>query len=112
MAHSSKTVTAELSDTTELLDRLSKAVEDLAGEFKVIRTILDEIQDDLAWAMDKGRLVARQRDTTPPMHITGMAKYPLSPDWAKLLNRTQPKDLPTEVGKLSAGPESSQQSLF
>jgi hypothetical protein len=112
MARSSKSAAATSPDTAELLNRLTNAVAQLAGEVGVLRTILDEIQDDIAWAIDNGRLATRHRDRVPPMHITSMAKDPLSRDWAKLLDRTQPKDLPPEALNAPAGPENSQQSLF
>jgi hypothetical protein len=112
MPRSSKTASADSSDTAELLDRVCKALEALADQVKVMRTILDEIQDDLAWALDNGRLVARHREPAPPMHITSMAKDPLSPDWAKLLNSTRPQDLPPEALHPAAHTERTQQDLF
>jgi hypothetical protein len=79
-------------ETAELVRRLTDAVEEVAGELKVLRTALDEIRDDLGWAISNDRF----RPETQPVPLTSMPRNPLAPDWSERLNRFGPGDLPDD----------------
>ena len=79
-------------EMAEFVRRLIDAVEDLAGELKVLRTVLDEIRDDFGWAISNDRF----RPETQAVPLTSMPRDPLAPDWSERLNRFGPGDLPDE----------------
>ncbi len=75
-------------DSTTVLDRLQE-------ELAIARQMLEEIQDDLAWAIMNHS--GRDHVAPAPLPITSMPLDPCVPDWAERLNRFSVADLPVDA---------------
>src|SRR6266566_889538 len=66
------------------------ATEELAGEVRILRAVLDEVREVMGQILNSGA-----GDNPPPVvrQITSMPLDPLTKDWAKRLNRFSAKDL-------------------
>lgn len=93
MVKSSKTSSVAQEDSVL---KLTEAVEALAGEVRVLREILDRLQDDFAWALHNDAFRATLKAPVPPMVITSLPRDPLAKDFAARINRYRPEDLPPE----------------
>lgn len=78
------------TDDGSQLKRLIDAVEAVAGQLHVLRQVLDEIREEVQWAIRNDRL------RCPPhvCRVTSMPADPLAPEWAERLNELTPTDLP------------------
>ena len=85
---------SKATDEQDAMQRIADAVEKLAGEVEMLRTIIDRLQDDFAWALNNDAFGRIKPDAGPAMHITSMPRDPLAPDWHERLNRFRPEDLP------------------
>jgi hypothetical protein len=99
--------------TARLLQGLAEAVERLADEVHVLRDVLGEVRDDLAWALHNDRL-RPARPHVPVVPLTSMPLDPLAPDFGERLNRYGPQDLPAEMQAppKASGRKARQQHLF
>lgn len=77
----------EAEDSTAVLDRLQE-------ELAMARQMLEEIQDDLAWAIMNQQ--DRDRDLVGPLRITSMPLDPCAPDWFERVNRYSADDVAEE----------------
>jgi hypothetical protein len=95
------------------LERLTSAIEKVAGEVGILREIVDRLQDDLAWALnnDVFRRENYHREPVPPMQLTSMALDPCAPDWNERINRVRPDDL-ADDDEDDQAEELVQQDLF
>ena len=70
---------------------LTAAVENLAEQVEVLRNVLDEIRDDLQYAIRNGQF---RGELPSPMMLRVMPADPLDPEWAQklaALNRRPPE---------------------
>lgn len=84
------------------LAELPTTVERLTQELVVLRRVMDEIREDIGWA------VRNAPDLIPALgarRITSMPLDPCAPDWSERLNRLTPADLPPEPGASAARPQ-------
>ena len=74
--------------TTDVLERLRE-------ELTVVRQRLEEIYDELEWAIQN----CEETDhlTTTPRRITSLPLDPCAPDWAERVNRVSAADLPAKI---------------
>lgn len=83
-----QTTQPETVDSPTLLNRL---LEELA----MARQMLEEIQDDLAWAIMNCR--DGGHSPRPPLRITSMPLDPCADDWSERVNRYSAADVVAEV---------------
>src|SRR5437870_13550843 len=85
----------------EVLERLVDAVESVAGQIEVLRNVLDEIREDLGWAINNDRF------RCPPhgCQVTSMPVDPCAEDWPERLNRLKPENLPSDEASPSPAPD-------
>jgi hypothetical protein len=98
----------------DAIERLIEAVEKLAGEMQCLRSTVDRLQDDFAWALnnDVFRRPEFGGDPVPVMPITSMPFDPLASDWAKRINRLGPDDLPHEEEPPRENSPSTHKDMF
>lgn len=84
----------EMLDLTVAIEQLGENVHELKEEVRVLRQVLDEIRDDIGWAMNNREEFRCQRSERPIMHVTSMPKDPLAPDFGERINRLSARDLP------------------
>jgi hypothetical protein len=78
---------------------LTATVEKLTQEVRVLRDTIDELREDLRWAINN-----REEFRCQPrhvVHITSMPLDPLAKDFGKRVNRFTAKDLPNESAQPS-----------
>lgn len=73
---------------------LVAAVERLTAEMRVLRQVLDEIREDLQYALRN--CTGANHDRPPFRHITSMPIDPCADDFAAQLNKYTPAELPPE----------------
>ena len=83
-----RTTQPETVDPPALLDRL---LEELA----MARQMLEEIQEDLAWAIMNYR--DGEHVPSPPLRITSMPLDPCAADWPERVNRYSADDVVPDV---------------
>src|SRR5438046_1469719 len=76
----------------EVLERLVHAVESVAGQIEVLRTVLDEIREHLGWAIQNDCF----RCPAHACPVTSMPTDPTAADWGERLNRFSTRDLPAD----------------
>ena len=77
------------------VEALTTQVEALTGQVEVLRQVLDEIREDLQWALQNDKLRSAVGNRSRPFaHITSLPKNPCAEDWE--VNRVKPEDLPPE----------------
>lgn len=85
---------ASADPSTQTLAEEVRALRDvvvqLTNEVAVLRSVLDEVRDDLGWALNNR---AEFRCPHPVMHLTSMPKDPLAPDFGERVNKYSAKDL-------------------
>ena len=90
----SETALDQLADLPATVKRLTQ-------ELVVLRTVMDEIREDIVWAV---RDAPDSLSTLGARRINSMALDPCAPDWSERLNRLSPSDLPPESGKPESRP--------
>lgn len=79
---------------------LTASVEKLIQEVRVLRDTIDELREDLRWAINN-----RDEFRCQPRHVVHITSIPLDPlakDFGKRVNRFSAKDLPDESAQPSA----------
>jgi hypothetical protein len=87
------------------------AVDRLTDNVRVVWQTLDEIRDDLQWAL---RNVAQAAEVLRPMRVTSMALDPRDPEWGSKLNALRPEDVapePAEGTKVTVDAEQFNDAL-
>lgn len=74
----------------EEVRELRDAVTRLSDEVAVLRSVLDEVRDELGWVCNNRE---EFRCPHPVMHITSMPLDPLAPDFGERVNKYSAKDL-------------------
>ena len=89
-------VSATSTDLThEEIAALTAAVEQLRQQVEVLTDVLDQVRDDLNWAINN----CEEFRSSPSyiMHITSMPADPLAEDFGERVNRFSARDLPPEL---------------
>jgi hypothetical protein len=109
-----KRTTAPEPPASDAVERLIEAAQKLACEMGCLRSAVEKLQDDFAWALnnDVFRRVDRGTESVPPFPVTSMPLDPLALDWARRLNRLGPEDVPHEVHLRGQNKSSIQKNLF
>lgn len=101
-------LTVAIEQQTEQLQTLNEQLPALKEEVRVLRQVLDEIKDEIAWLLNNREEFRCQRPSERPvMHITSMPKDPLAEDFGERVNRYTAKDLPPELRPSSPPPTES-----
>lgn len=79
--------------TESQVTALTEAVNRLNQQVQVLTEILDEVRDDLQWAISNRE---EFRCSPQPFHVTSMPKDPCVSDFHKRVDRVSAKDLPSE----------------
>lgn len=97
MAPTSAPTEEQVAQLTAAVQSLTQQVETLAGHVEIVHQVLDEIREDIGWALQNDSFSTRRSDEWLPVtHITSMPKDPCAPDFHERVNRFSAKDLPLQ----------------
>src|SRR5260221_12815253 len=86
-------------ENQELLERLVDAVERVGDELQVLRTVLDELRDDFAWAISNERFRPEHEVRTE----IGIPIGTVDPDASDRDDGTRPSDAASDKGPEESG---------
>ncbi len=97
--------------TPEQVEDLTQAVVSLTEQVRVLRQAVDEIGDELEWAI-RNRVVMVKPIEFPQPRITSFPVDPLAEDFHERVNAVTAADLPPDADSIPASSTPRKQALF